>query len=877
MKRIDMNKINSLFFIIIILGMSLCNGQVKRDELYSTFQKDLASMTFKDEKDTFAFLYFPLVFNNDKCLRRIIGTPSLMNWAGLYATLYHEKRRAESYELAFRNILLEEQKRKLKSSNLAPILEKMGIEIGKLDLVIDIIEKGAKGINKKYVASTSSVSRVKNALANVGRKFNAASKQSAFDNVVVALADLKGTLVLGESIVGALLLNALATDEAAVRVAELRRYVESIQNMYSRDPMLLKGLKEAETNILAAQSKMGAFAVSVNENLDDITESTVSLGLTLSEVAFKFNPVIAAYLWSLELTYVVLKNISNQWELAQDASTLATTSVMLHDYSQMNSGFNNTEFYGQSLYYGNIIKLLNTAEANFKAVIDGLFLGDNNTKDIADYCKQRQTEIDKYLAALQDKTNKGSTSDEVILGLILDSSGSMGENDPNESRKVAAGMIIDRLSGGENILLVDFDDKSSWLNSSNWKGWRKEYLHQIVGTIDHSGGTNIGVGINQMRNALESANISSGKKGVLLLTDGLGTYQNEAEWFKQQQIPIYTISFIGDDNSQLLSNIALETGGQYIKANSATEIVNAFNQFLSAMKGSSRICLFNGTISQGQTIEELFDIDLGTKELYSSSTWSGSTIGTTLISPKGKIYKQGDSDAEWFVGDRYVSVKIINPEHGRWKAELIGINIPQAQEPFNFEVNSDSPLEVLVENKTTDKGPVVFDMGYNASDVNAQQITSTISVTTPKGETKQLTSSFNNNRFVYHPLSGSGNYKFQMEVNGKTTAGEPFQRQYSRTVLVGSYIPVYIGTVQRLVGTYLIADRGLNISNRAGLKCFIYPPGSSKENKIAIGLVTSVKPEECTIEIQQFFGSRRPVPNDIIELDALMWMNDTKY
>jgi hypothetical protein len=115
-----------------------------------------------------------------------------------------------------------------------------------------------------------------------------------------------------------------------------------------------------------------------------------------------------------------------------------------------------------------------------------------------------------------------------------------------------------------------------------------------------------------------------------------------------------------------------------------------------------------------------------------------------------------------------------------------------------------------------------------------------------------------------------------MEVNGKTTVGDPFQRHYSRTVLVGNYIPAYIGLVQRLVGTYLIADRGSNISNRAGLKCFVYPPDGSKENKIAIGIVTSVKPEECTIEIQEFFGSRRPAPNDIIEIDALTWMNDTK-
>ncbi len=65
---------------------------------------------------------------------------------------------------------------------------------------------------------------------------------------------------------------------------------------------------------------------------------------------------------------------------------------------------------------------------------------------------------------------------EMIIGLIIDSSGSMRDNDPRDIRKTAANLIIDRLTGTEDIFLVDFDDKANWLNVDQWHNWNKSSL-----------------------------------------------------------------------------------------------------------------------------------------------------------------------------------------------------------------------------------------------------------------------------------------------------------------------------------------------------------------------------------------------------------------
>ena len=46
------------------------------------------------------------------------------------------------------------------------------------------------------------------------------------------------------------------------------------------------------------------------------------------------------------------------------------------------------------------------------------------------------------------------------IGIIIDSSGSMEESDPQDIRKVAKKIILDQLSSHENVFLIDFDSEA---------------------------------------------------------------------------------------------------------------------------------------------------------------------------------------------------------------------------------------------------------------------------------------------------------------------------------------------------------------------------------------------------------------------------------
>lgn len=473
-----------------------------------------------------------------------------------------------------------------------------------------------------------------------------------------------------------------------------------------------------------------------------------------------------------------------------------------------------------------------------------------------------------------ERAQQDWTAARLVLGLILDSSGSMTQNDPQNSRKTAASLILDQLSGKEKLFLVDFDDNSVWLNPDNWQSWDKGQARVAIEGINSDGGTNIGGGLAEMRRAMEGNVTESDRAGVLLLTDGLGSYNQEAAWFQEKQIPVYTISFVGEDNAKLLSDIAGLTGGQYIKCSSPAEIISAFNLFFTSLSGKSTYFAYQGSIAQDEKQEQSFLIDPGASHFFASLTWPGSKIALELVSPKGRKFGEG-STSEWFASDKYVAVKVASPESGTWKARFVGVEIPAGPEQFNFEVNGDSPERVTIKDRSFKGGPVTFELSSDEGSVQAlKNVAISASVVTPKNATVDISRSIREGTLIYHPLEGPGSYRFAIDVRANLDDSSSLQRHFSRTVLVGDYVPTFIGPVKILMGAYLKAAVGKRASNRPGVKCYVFPNDGRREDRLAVGYVTSVLEDECIVELQQFLSSRKPSVGDFLELDIKDWQND---
>lgn len=477
----------------------------------------------------------------------------------------------------------------------------------------------------------------------------------------------------------------------------------------------------------------------------------------------------------------------------------------------------------------------------------------------------------EFFGELAKKENY-SDNEIITLAFILDSSGSMVQNDPQDMRKSAVEMIINELNGNEYVFIIDFDDKALWLNKNNYHNYNKEMLKNDVKRINSDGGTNIETGLIELKQAIESAGISYSKGGALLLTDGKNNNPFDftaLDWFLKNKFSISTVSFVGDVDNKLLSDIAAMTNGKYFRANNAYDIVIYFREFINSISGNSSLKFLRNKIQQGELQQYSFYVDRGMAFIYLGLNWNGSRIRLKLISPSKKVYKENDINGEWNLGNNYSSVKILNPESGKWNVELYGESIPISGEEYVFQVIGDSPNKISIEEKLLVNGQIQFDLKNNSGN-NFYDIKSKIEVITPKNRKEDISNSFSGIGFNYRPRDGQGNYNFEIHLTGKDNNGSIIERYFSRTVLVGEGSPSNIAPIKMVEGNYLYADLGKNIGNFEGLRCKIL---SSQNNKIiGEGVVIYVSETECIIEIQQY--SDIITKGDIIELDITQWQQD---
>jgi len=169
------------------------------------------------------------------------------------------------------------------------------------------------------------------------------------------------------------------------------------------------------------------------------------------------------------------------------------------------------------------------------------------------------------------RSDSGSVS--VVIGFAIDSSGSMGWNDPNGIRKETAKTFIDRMDADDQAAVIDFDDDAQVLAPLTSD---KEMLKRAIDRIDASGGTSLTAGMRAAIDELKKAEAESAKV-VVMLTDGVGDYDPAlTQTAKQEGIVVYTIGLGYDLDEALLRRIAEETGGKYFHASSSIELEEIF-------------------------------------------------------------------------------------------------------------------------------------------------------------------------------------------------------------------------------------------------------------------------------------------------------------
>ncbi len=482
--------------------------------------------------------------------------------------------------------------------------------------------------------------------------------------------------------------------------------------------------------------------------------------------------------------------------------------------------------------------------------------------------------IADVLSQYRNRVSSADTVNRVFLGYILDSSGSMQESDPMNIRKSALISIIDLIDESENIFVVDFDSDAEWINPGNYNHFNKpELKEQVNRRIDSEGGTDIGAGIKAMQAALEDKIPAIPKAAVLLLSDGKSDYHEEALWFTNQRIPVYTVSYKQLANGALLEQIATSTNGTYLQADNEEDIVEAFMQFYNELHGFNKYLSKKGKLEGSEKQSFEFLIDKGAALFTGHLGFKHMTPFIRLLSPVGKVYDSGSDQSSFKSGSNYLNINLTNPPEGFWKVEIENPS-PQMGE-YIFEASGKSPFDMKFVREAADTLIPSFRLLTKKGLIDMATIVPEILMIPPNGARVNISSNYKDGKLKFYPYQGEGNYTLNVNLKGKDLSGNSFQRFFSISEFVGEGSKAFTGKVNIAQGSFAQVPIGRLAGNYEGMNCIIMRESPDGLIQVGKGRVTWVDDHDCQVEVYEYMnGAWESRPGDFIQLDPEMWKRD---
>jgi hypothetical protein len=489
----------------------------------------------------------------------------------------------------------------------------------------------------------------------------------------------------------------------------------------------------------------------------------------------------------------------------------------------------------------------------------------------------------------EDRDKAGS----IKIGLILDSSGSMNSSDPYDIRKRAAESIIDILKTGDEVFIVDFDSHAKFLNRNQTRIDSSLDLKTYIRQIDSKGGTDIGAGLSGMAEAvLSGEELNYHSMGVLLLTDGQGNYNEESNWFKDNSIPVYTVSYKQNADADLMNKIAGETGGVYVQADSKDDVIHAFMQFYYGVTGNSTIfreeVTTDGVYETGkfyidESAENIIiylanlDFDPSSIELFAPgqdpillSDIPDLVIGDDYLFARTPVL---------FEGEYSIRVSPLFAQQFRdeiWSVSAGGpspnVSFSSAPVSFVIEVSTDTKVDVDLAIKDSKNGCYEIEFLADKEEVKLSQSSVEMEVISPAGVATEYSKEYKNGKISFVPMEGEGTYKIKAAFMGIDVSGNVVNRHYYRSVIVGDFQPGYMGEIDRIMGNYIYTSQGSHTRNRPGITVEVFNRSSGIQNPVGKGYVTEVLDNSCIIELQEVYGEVEA--GDLVILDLKQWKGD---
>jgi len=280
-------------------------------------------------------------------------------------------------------------------------------------------------------------------------------------------------------------------------------------------------------------------------------------------------------------------------------------------------------------------------------------------------------------------------TDELTIVLVIDSSGSMAQNDATDLRLNAAKVFVDLLGPQDRISVIDFDSTVrvvvpvGRLSSTR----DRKAVKDTIDAIDANGGTDVGGALEAAYQELSRVQAPEGRGLVVLLTDGepdvpglnntaareryMNNLQAFVSAFGQQGWPIHTVALTEEADLELLRDMARDTRGRFFMAEHASQLATTFTDLVWSMK--NQVTLVHETIKFDEESSEgeypvTFD-DYTNQVTLLAVSQGAATFDLNVLNPQDEALFSFQSA---FRQNNYTLLTIPNPEPGEWSVNISG-------------------------------------------------------------------------------------------------------------------------------------------------------------------------------------------------------------
>ncbi|MEN6314209.1 MAG: vWA domain-containing protein, partial [Clostridiaceae bacterium] len=184
---------------------------------------------------------------------------------------------------------------------------------------------------------------------------------------------------------------------------------------------------------------------------------------------------------------------------------------------------------------------------------------------------------------------KANNSDDIVL--VIDSSGSTSQTDPDKQRFEAAKTLIGNMKSKSRVAIISFNHEAvilqpmTFIQDTNVK---KDIYDKIDANVS-DGGTDIGKALDLAYGHILENRGKNRTPMVFMLSDGIndGDLTDIIARLKGENIPVYTVGLMIEDaaGTAFLTDIADKTGGLYTNISNIRDLKSTFqNIYMSKDK-----------------------------------------------------------------------------------------------------------------------------------------------------------------------------------------------------------------------------------------------------------------------------------------------------